>query len=124
MNTLLLAASLLSIFVGIVHSALGERLIFQSLREGSVIPSRGCPPLRERHIRILWASWHIASLFGWGMAAILFQLAQNDTTHSSLMVNAIASAMFAAGLLVLIATQAKHPGWIGLCGVGILCWLA
>lgn len=124
MNTLLLSAGILAIFVGLIHSALGEFLIFKHLRKGRIIPTLTASPLTERHTRILWATWHIASLFGWAIAAILIVLATADEAPARFIVQCIAIFMFAAGALVLIATKAKHPGWIGLLGVAILCWCA
>lgn len=124
MNTFLFAAGVLSIVVGLIHSILGEVLIFKKLRVDSLIPTMAKEPLRERNIRILWATWHLASIFGWAIGAILIKLAGLDLAVSDAIVQYIAFSMFAAGVLVLIATKAKHPGWVGLCGVAILCWLA
>ena len=59
---LLAGASLLAILTGVVHSLLGERLIFRHVRSKSVVPSLPAPPLQARHIRILWATWHLASV--------------------------------------------------------------
>ncbi|MCG8317812.1 MAG: hypothetical protein MI976_31770 [Pseudomonadales bacterium] len=124
MNLFLVIAGILCILVGIIHSILGEILIFKNLREGSVIPTIAPSPLRERNIRILWATWHLASVFGWGLSAVLIKLAFIESNHSGEIVQYIAYSMLAAGALVFVATKAKHPGWIGLSGVAILCWLA
>ena len=35
----------------------------------------------------------------------------------------IAIAMLLAALLVLVGTRGKHPGWVGLLGVGVLSLL-
>jgi hypothetical protein len=123
MNPFLLAAGILAVAVGIIHSILGEVLIFKQLRKGKIVPTATQSILIGRHIRIIWASWHIASFFGWGLAAILFVLATAPSVDQ-LLLNFIASAMLASGALVLFATQGKHPGWIGLLGVAVLCWMA
>ena len=124
MNLFLVIAGILCILVGIIHSILGEILIFKNLREGSVIPTIAPSPLRERNIRILWATWHLASVFGWGLSAVLIKLSFIESNHSREIVQYIAYSMLAAGALVFVATKTKHPGWIGLWGVAILCWLA
>lgn len=124
MNTLLLAAGLLSIFVGLIHSILGELLIFKKVRDGAIVPAVSSGLLGEGNIRILWATWHIASIFGWVAGVMLISIANNGFSGSALFIQYISASMFAAGLLVFIATKARHPGWIGLCGVAILCWLA
>jgi len=124
MNTLLVAAGVLSLVIGVVHSVLGEVLIFKNLRVKSLVPTLATEPLRERNVRILWATWHLPSILGWAMGAILFELAASELASSSAIVHYIALSMLASGVLVLIATKAKHPGWVGLCGVAVLCWLA
>lgn len=36
----------------------GEFLIFKRMRQGSIISTQSEPLLRERHVHMLWASWH------------------------------------------------------------------
>lgn len=82
MNTLHVAAAL-SFATGLAHSVIGEVLIFQRLRRGTVVPTHGGDALGERHVRILWASWHVLTLLGWCMALMLVELAAwpaNDMT--------------------------------------------
>ncbi|MEM8488050.1 MAG: hypothetical protein AAF564_21045 [Bacteroidota bacterium] len=127
MHPYLLAAAIAAAIVGLVHSVLGEVLIFSRMRsDRQIIPTVGKPLLHERHVRILWATWHIASIFGWALAAVLFSLAQpaSEMLLQEVVVHAIAGGMFASGLLVLIATKGKHPGWLGLLVVAALCWLS
>ena len=124
MNQLLFGAGVLAVLVGLVHSILGELLIFHKLRNGGIVPTRDCPPLRSKNVRILWATWHIASLFGWAFAALLFELAFNNQFDTKMLLTYIGLGMFSSGLIVLYATRARHPGWLGLCGVAILCWTA
>jgi hypothetical protein len=125
MQPFLLAAGVLAIIVGLMHSVLGEVLIFRRLRSTGIVPTLGAPLLHERHVRILWASWHIVTLLGWAMAAILLRLAfiTDYTATQTLAVNAIITSMLCSSLLVLIASKGMHPGWIGLLGVAGLTWL-
>ena len=76
MNTLLATASVLLAIIGLVHTMLGEILIFRRLRKGGVVPTEAGSALRERQVRILWATWHAVSVLGWAMAAALWQLAR------------------------------------------------
>ena len=117
----LLAAALLLTLIGIVHSILGESLIFQRLRKNGWIPTEGAPVLKESHVRILWATWHLGSVFGWGMAYMLFQLARQPS--QSWVEQVIALSAASSGLLVLIDTKGRHPGWMGLLLVAGLIWL-
>ncbi len=122
--TLYTAASILLIFTGIAHSIIGEIMIFRKLSKGHVIPTQSAPPLKERNIRILWASWHLTTVFGFVLAAILYKLGNNDLPNMDWLSTAIAVACLAGGLLVLIATKGRHPGWIALTLASILTWLA
>ena len=124
-HPLLAAASLLALLTGVVHSLLGERLIFRHVRSSSVVPSLPAPPLQARHIRILWATWHLASVFAWAFAALLWQVARHPSFVAGHAVLAAVTGGFAASaLLVLVATRGRHPGWVALGAVGILSWMA
>jgi hypothetical protein len=130
MNAYFIAAAALALVVGLVHSVLGEIMIFRRMRKpGRVIPTDGGTRLLGSNVRILWASWHVLTVLGWGMAAILVWLSLSDSRGADDGVieqaigQAIAISMLAGSLLVLIATKARHPGWIGLLGVAVLVWL-
>jgi hypothetical protein len=119
------AAAMLAIVVALVHSILGEIMIFRRLRRpGRVIPTDGGDRLRGSNVRILWASWHVLTVFGLGMAAMLLRLASSArTVEHTFIAQAIAVSMLGGSLLVLVATRGRHPGWIGLLGVAVLVWL-
>ena len=126
MQPLILAAAALATVTGIVHSVLGERLVFRHLRASTLVPSLPAPPLQGRHVRILWATWHLASVLAWAFAALLWRLAQRpDAALSPQSVLGIAATAFLAGaVLVLVGTRGRHPGWVALAIVGILSALA
>ena len=123
MQTMFIAAGAIALITGMAHSALGEILIFRHLRSGGLVPTLGAPPLRARNIRIIWATWHLASVFGWAFAGILLRLAvaPHDSPRA-LMVAAVVFAHLAGSLLVLIGTKGQHPGWIALLLVAVLTW--
>ena len=123
MQMQLLAAGMLMIAIGAVHSVLGELLIFHRLRSGGIVPRLAPQPLRERHLRILWASWHLGSVLGWGFAALLIVLAaSSDLPSVALLVRIIAGATLICSALVLFATRGRHPGWLGLLIAAALAW--
>ncbi len=126
MNLLFLAAAVLSFLVGLVHSVLGEILVFRRMRQGRLIPTNGGSVIGEGHVRILWASWHVLTVFGWCIASILLWLSQASVQDagSAALANAICVAMLLGSALVFFGTRARHPGWAGLLGVAILTWLA
>ncbi len=122
MHTTLLAAGLLALLIGAIHSLLGEWLIFRHLRRNGVVPTLPAPPLSLRHVRIVWATWHIGSVFGAAFAALLLAAAFHDDPQAfrTLASRATALAYLASALLVLVGTRARHPGWVGLGLVALL----
>lgn len=118
----LLLASFLTVVVGIVHSVLGEKLIFTHLRVGKMVPTNIGAPLKERHIRIIWATWHIVSIFGFCLAGLLYWLSLPSTNieNIQLLKLIISTSFISSAVLVLWATKGKHPGWVGLSLVAIL----
>ena len=125
MNKYIAAAGTLAFIVGFVHSLFGERLIFRRMRIGTIVPTNGGKVIGEGHVRIIWASWHIVTLFGWLIAATLIWLAASPDriANQGVLLSGIASTMLVSALLVLVATKARHPGWAGLLGVAALVWL-
>ena len=122
MQNYMFAAGVLAILVGLAHSVLGEILIFNRMRNKGVIPTVGAPLLRERHVRILWASWHVVTVFGCAIGAILLRLAfpSSENVLRIFVENTIAISMLVSSLLVLVGTKGVHPGWLALLGVAVL----
>ncbi len=125
MNLYLLIAGILCFFLGVAHSFLGEYLIFKHKRnKGSLVPSKGSAALKERHLRILWATWHLASVFGWCIGAILIKISVLEILQNQELIDFILQSiiytMFFTSLLVLVGTKGKHPGWIVLLIIGIV----
>jgi hypothetical protein len=126
MQTLLTIAALVATVTGIAHSVLGERLVFSQLRASSLVPALAAPPLHGRHVRILWATWHLASVFGWALAGLLLQLARDPQAGVSSRAVLVAAgvAYLVGALLVLVGTRGRHPGWVALAAVGALAGAA
>lgn len=125
MQPLLLGAGVVMALTALVHSVVGEFLIFRQLRSHGIVPTQGGPLLRERHVRILWASWHLVSILGWAIAAILIAVALEPglpPSNAWLLKVAIAASL-AGSALVLFATRGRHPGWFSLLVAAILAWL-
>ena len=123
MNWYFASAGALMIVIGAIHSLLGERLIFRRMRAvGVMIPTNGGQLLREPHVRILWASWDLATVMGVGLAFVLFWLAQPSTKNlnQSWPAMAIAGSIIASASVVLIGTKGRHPGWAGLLAAAVL----
>jgi len=121
MNSYLGIAGLLCIILGLIHSILGEYLIFHPKRKPrTLVPTQVESDVQEKHLRIIWATWHLASLFGFCIGALLIKLAIVSNQDFELLLFLITGSMILSGLLVLMATKGKHPGWFILLLIGTL----
>lgn len=125
MNTVLVIAGTLCIILGIIHSLLGEKMIFQKVREGrELIPSKALRPIKKSHWGILWATWHLASVFGWCIAGFLFIVAGDEgylmAEETEVYLQIISFSMLLGSALVSIGTKGRHPGWVVLLAIGLL----
>lgn len=123
MQPFLFAAALVAVIVAVAHSVIGEILIFKKLRSSGVVPTNPAPPLQSRNVRILWATWHLASVFGIALASVLYALSNHSKSIEVVALNASIFAFLGGALLVLVATNGKHPGWIGLLAAAVLAYL-
>lgn len=125
MNAYLIAAAVVVALTGLAHSVGGEWMIFRALRRQGLVPSGGAPVLRGFQTRILWANWHLVTVLGWAIAALLAWLAQPSAQAASAgVIEAVLAAALAAGSgLVLLSNRGRHPGWIALGAAAVLVWL-
>ena len=125
MQTYMFAAGIVAIITGVIHSTLGEIMIFRHLRNHSLVPTLPAPPLKERNVRIIWASWHLVTVFGWAFGVVLLQLSSpsNDLAAKTLVLNASIFAFVVGSFIVLIGTKGRHPGWIAMLVVASLVWM-
>ncbi|MBU0746280.1 MAG: hypothetical protein KKB95_23260 [Gammaproteobacteria bacterium] len=124
MNTALVLAAAGLAIVGAVHSVMGEILVFRTLRTRGVVPTGGYPVLREHQVRILWGTWHLVTLLGWALSALLWRLASVpvETDLVAWMADLAGAATLASGLLVFYATDGRHPAWVALLVIATLVW--
>lgn len=120
MTITLAIAGTLAVLLAIVHSLLGEMLIFRRL---SAEPDKNAG-LSLHQIAVLRGTWHLLSLFGCSFAAILFMLALDAPPATGLMVQGLAATFLVSGLYWLWATRGRHPAWIVLGAIGFLCLYA
>ncbi|WP_255591615.1 MULTISPECIES: hypothetical protein [unclassified Acidovorax] len=120
---LVLAAGGLAL-VGVAHSVLGEFLVFRALRTQGVVPTGGRPVLHERQVRILWGTWHLATVLGWALSALLWRLGTvpGDANLGAWVADVAGLATLVSGMLVFYATEGRHPAWFALLVVAALVW--
>lgn len=125
MNILAGLGALVLVLTGLIHSVLGERLIFRRLRAaGAWIPTEGGSALREPHVRILWATWHALSVIGWAVAAVLFWHFERSLRLPGPLGLILAMGLLGGAVLVLVGTKGRHPGWIALSVAAVLTYLS
>lgn len=116
MNPWLLSAGFCSLLIGAVHSVMGERRIFRHLRQGGLVPTRAEPLMRGYQLSIVWASWHLVTCFGVGVAVMLFVAARPDTPPPlrDLLGTSGVGIMLTSAALVAFATRGRHLAWLAL----------
>ena len=106
----LATAAALTVFVGIVHSWLGEVKIVAPLVAG---PIRA--PLMEKSAfarGVVRFAWHITTIAWWGFAAILAAFAIGPLGgHDRIVLAAISATFVVSGLLTLISSRGRHLAW-------------
>jgi len=113
LNYYLGAAGILCVLLGIAHSIMGEIIIFRKRKiDGTLI--------RIPYRRIIRSSWHIVSLLGFALGAIIFEKSELLRFNS---LNVAALLVLLSGILVLFLTKGKHPAWIILGMISVLIFL-
>lgn len=118
MNTYYLAAAAISVLLGLAHSILGERLIFRRLRADELHADRLLPRLYLEAIR---STWHLVTVFGWGLAAILVWMAYPGADITTLGVT-LSAFLLVCSVFWLFGTRGKHPAWIVFLLIAGLCY--
>src|SRR5205809_279848 len=117
MNVYLFIASCLSVVLAFAHSLLGEIKIFKFLKDEGLPTMQGIPFMwningpAKRTLRFVW---HISSILGLGIAAILAYFSNQASIGKNeiFVVKMIAASMILSGLLTLVMSKASHLGWI------------
>ena len=106
---MLVTSACLAIFIGLVHSYLGERYILTRLFKGELPKLLGSDWFTKRTLRF---AWHLTTVAWWGFAAVLFILSSpsEDTQNQILVV--IAVVFFVSGLFSSVFTKGKHISWV------------
>ena len=126
MNWFYFISACLAFVLGIVHSVLGNILIFRRLGVKNVISAEGDRILRKEHIRTLWASWHLLTLFGWALSAILFTMAWVSAPEllGFYIRWVLITAFLVSAVFWVYGTRGRHPAWVILLLIAIILWLA
>lgn len=115
---MLLAASILIVFIAAAHSYLGERFILKRLFRQPLPPLFGSDDFTKQTLRF---AWHITSVLGLGFATLLILIHVNPLSNKSVLY-AIGSTFAVVALFPLVATRGKHVSWIAFLVIAGLCF--
>ena len=119
MRISLLVAAALLVLAAVAHSVLGERYILIRLFRRADLPKLfGGTEFTRRTLRF---AWHLTTVLGFGLAALLIDLASRgaDLTRIGIIVSVTS---FACGLVALIGSRGRHLSWIVFFAVAALTW--
>ena len=117
---LLVVGSFLLIFIGFIHSYLGEKYILIRLFRRDNLPKLlGSDWFTKRVLRF---AWHLTTVAWWGFAAILYFLSNSsDNIRSEVLI--IITVVFAiSGIISLLHSRGKHLSWLFFFGIAGTSW--
>ena len=117
---MLLAAGVLAILIGLVHSTLGERYILIRLFRQPLPKLFGDDTFTKQTLRFVW---HLTTLAWWGFAALLLLLHFDQFSETRLLY--VAAAVFGfTGLAAFVGSRGRHLSWLCFGAIAILILLA
>lgn len=121
MNAYLLTASLLIVATAVVHSVLGELWIIGKLDPRGLPALRGSRAATRRTLRF---TWHVTSVLGLGIAAVVLYLASVErlTAEQTAVLRVISVTLFASFLVAIVGSRGRHPSWLVFLIVAGLVW--
>ncbi|MEM7278349.1 MAG: hypothetical protein AAF385_09500 [Pseudomonadota bacterium] len=117
---MLIAAAALVVFIGLVHSILGERFILLRLFRQPLPPLFGSDDFTKKTLRF---AWHITTLAWFGLAAIIVHISEASADRAVIL-TIIGLTFGASALVALLASRGKHYSWLVFGVIAVLCFLA
>jgi hypothetical protein len=115
---MLTIAALLLIFVGLVHSYLGERYILIRLFRRELPKLFGNDVFTKQVLRF---AWHLTTVAWFGFAAILITLASEIADFISISLFIISAVFIVSGVMSFGYTKGKHYSYIIFWAVAGIC---
>lgn len=117
-SILLMAAAGLTLGVVALHSLAGERRLIRPLLASSALPDLGHGLWYTR--ALIRAAWHVTSLAWLGLASAMLAAALRPAVAAPAWVLPVALTFGFSGLVSLVASKGRHPGWLGLLPISAL----
>ncbi len=119
---MVILAATLAIFIGVVHSYLGERYILIRLFKRDDLPKLfGSDWFTKRVLRF---AWHLTTVAWWGFAAILYVISAPGGNIQKQILIIISVVFLVSGLLSSIFTKGKHISWIIFWAISVISFYA
>jgi hypothetical protein len=115
---MLTIAALLLIFVGLVHSYLGERYILIRLFRRELPKLFGNDVFTKQVLRF---AWHLTTVAWFGFAAILITSAFEIADFNSISLFIISAVFIVSGVMSFGYTKGKHYSYIIFWSVAGIC---
>ena len=112
---MLLVGSFLLIFIGFVHSYLGEKYLLIRLFKRDNLPKLlGSDWFTKRVLRF---AWHLTTIAWWGFAAILYFLSNPSSNLRIEILLTIAIVFAFSGIVSFVFSRGKHLSWLFFFGI-------
>jgi hypothetical protein len=115
----LYVAAALMAFLAVAHSIIGERRLIGPLARRDDLP-RLFGGIRFSGATLRFA-WHVTSILGLGVAAVLLALALGAS--DAVIACTIGVTLIVSGVLPLVFTRGRHLAWAVFFAAGALCVL-
>ncbi len=117
MTTILLTTAVLATLTVLVHSILGEWLILTRLEQSNLPAIRGSRAVTHRTLRF---AWHITSVFGLCLAALLAYYAIETSAADPLVLRLLSVTFLVSFVVALLGSRGQHPSWIVFLVLGLM----
>jgi hypothetical protein len=115
---MLLIGSFLLIFIGLVHSYLGEKYLLIRLFKRDNLPKLlGSDWFTKRVLRF---ACHLTTIAWWGFAAILYFLSNPSANLYSEILVIISIVFSISGIVSFVFSQGKHLSWLFFFGIACI----
>ncbi len=122
MSPALIAASMLSVGIGVAHSYLGERYILIRLLRRTDLPRLfGSDEFTRRTLRF---AWHLTTVAWWGFGALFVVMATPATGSRAWNgIGAVATVVFGlSALITVVGSRGRHLAWIVFLLIALAAW--